>query len=130
MIYGPYKAKSVAGKPIINNLIIKDNFTIDNVAFNGNKFEMDGSFKGGETKVVADYYGTSIAIEEDFSDRMYETYPPLKGDLYITVRFKIDDYTVQTKDVPVEMTLDEIEKKLGHKVLLTSKSHNKDERAK
>lgn len=130
MKYGPYKVNSVAGKPIISNLLSKDGVAIDNIAFDESKFELNGSFKGGQAKVVSDLCNTSVTLEEDFCDKMYETYPPLKGSLYIIVKFKIDNYTVQTKEVPVEMTLEEIEKKLGHKIVLMSGDPKNNGKAK
>ena len=125
MKIGYYRVEKVGGSPLAEHFVYKDGSDICSVQLGDKRINIDGIFKGGEAKISADYKCAEITFDETPPIVSWDSEMIYPRDLYINIRFKVDMYTIQRKEVPVEMTLDEIEKKLGHKVLITNKSGSK-----
>ena len=119
--FGYWKVSDIKGHAFIEDLVSKDGCVASSVALNGDRIDIDLQYKGGKTIISADHSGATVDIEL--------VRPPLKmerceyfGDpeMYVNMRFPITIFTHQTTEHPIEMTLDEVEKKLGHKVVIIS----------
>ena len=123
MQIGYYKVNDVGGAALGTNFIDKRGSNIQSVNLSNDRIDVDGAFVGGVVKISADYENVSLEIESN--DRI--AYPLNKvaydepRELYVCLRFKVDKYTMQIKEIPIEMTLNEIEKKLGHKVVVVNR---------
>lgn len=116
MKIGYYKVSDVGGASLVNGFVNKRGSKIKGIRLDNGRIKMDAVTLDEKLEISADFNDVLLDIE---SYQNYEFFQ--SSEIYINLRFKVDSYTMRVEKTPVEMTLDEIEKELGHKVLITNK---------
>lgn len=118
---GYWSVKDIEGHAFIERLAAKEGCEVSSIRLNDNRINMDLYYENGKTLISADHSGATVTIETvrpqlemsrgvSFGDRQ----------MFVNIRFPILQFTHQTTETPVKMTIEEIEKKLGHKVEIAS----------
>lgn len=115
-----YRVSDVGGAPIETECLGKEKSSIHSVQFGDKRVKVTGSAKNRNFIINADLANAEVFFNIDDLSDMDTDGRWRPNELFFNIRFSVPFYTIQTKDTPVEMTLDEIEKKLGHKVLIVN----------
>lgn len=115
-----YMANKVSGGPIMTAPIrykTQDNLVIKDVHFSDNSIYMTGVDGKKNVYIKADYQGATLCVDDSrWQERGIGTF----GKLGFKFNFDVDKYTITIVEDPVEMTISDIEKKLGHKVVIVN----------
>ena len=115
-----YHVDSVGGTPLLYHLSKRDASKFSSIEFNGKSCVIKGQDGKDELVITANYEECKVSFES-----LPDAWPCCmqfpNRELLITVTMRIKDYTVINLNDPVEMTMNEIEEKLGHKVSIVNK---------
>lgn len=115
-----FKVDTVGGSPIFDRVNKAGTIRFDSITFDGNSCLIKSDDKGERTEVLADFDSADFIIETTYPYENWDRWDQ-RRELYFNLRLRVSHYTMKTEQYPVEMTLDEIEKELGHKVLVVNK---------
>lgn len=113
-----YDVRRVSGSPILaafERYAWKSKTFINGIDFMGNTIAINATQDNKKIHIEAKYDGTNFSIESEPNVTSDDC-----GRLAFNIHFDVTKYKMVVIEDPVEMTLDEIEKKLGHKVLIVN----------
>jgi hypothetical protein len=116
-----YKVSEIGGTPIVNECLGREDPSIHIVQFGDKRVKIIGSAKGRDFTISADLEDVEVFFNLDAPNRISPNRDIYPNELFFNIRFSIPFYTIQTTENPVEITIDEIEKKLGYKVSIVNK---------
>lgn len=114
-----YHVDLVGGTPLLYHLSKKNTNKFNSIEFNGKSCVIKGQEGKDELVITANYDECGVSFESSIAAWPCSMKFPQR-ELLITVTMRIKDYTVINLNDPVEMTMNEIEEKLGHKVSIVN----------
>lgn len=114
-----YKVGRVGGIPLLDTIRKNRNKGVDSIEFDGESCIIQSDEKGQHTKILVNFRDAWLEIDSQPFEVWWHGDEP--KELYLNLHLSVTDYTIETIRHPVKMTIDEIEKELGHKVEIVNK---------
>lgn len=121
MKVGAFRVSDVGGAPIVTECLGRENSSIYTVQFGDKRVKIIGGAKGRDFTISADLEDVEVFFNMDTPNRISPNRDIYPNELFFNIRFSVPFYTIQTTENQVEITIDEIEKKLGYKVSIVNK---------